>query len=245
MRVGVTLGAVAELVVRYLFQPTYVMDEDSGLRRLLRRQATIDPLKEIYTRGILLSMRYDSQEESDQEIVDCVLDDLKDIVGVDLLFATEDDLKTFFEALYNLLVQFQGLWKGIQRGKQKIEPNFDAHLSTAKYPWYIVRLPVTVEAQKRTSSPLTTTDAKDDYIVVPQIIQIRHDSGPEPITHGWVLQKAQIHAAREEILRISREIRTIPFVEETQGRPRIRPRRAMSISSNVSPIQKRTSPFLP
>ncbi|KAF2442011.1 hypothetical protein P171DRAFT_522919 [Karstenula rhodostoma CBS 690.94] len=245
MRVAVVLGALARLVIKFLLQPTYVLDERGGLRQLLRHQATIDPNKEIHTRSILLSMEHDNQEELEQEMIEFITDDLKDTVCIDVLFSNEEDLETFFDALEDILSQFQKQWKRIQHGRQKLEPSFEAHPSTTKYPWYIVGLPVAAESQKRTSSPLTTTDAHEDTIIVPQIVRMRTEGSPEPITHGWVLQKAQIHAAEEEILRIRRSMKTTPFVEETSSRPRNRPRRTMSISGNTTPVQKKGSRFLP
>ncbi|KAK7191916.1 MEI5 protein [Paraphaeosphaeria sporulosa] len=245
MRVAVVLGALANLMVQFLFQPTYVLGERGGLRQLLRYQATVDPLKEMYARGIILSMKHDYQDEIDQEKIDKIIDDLRDVVRVDILFDTKDDLENFCEALDDLLLQFQDLWKKIQRGKEKLEPSFEERPSAAKYPWYIVGLPAAVETQKRSSSPPATTDAQDDTIIVPQIVQMRTKGDPEPVTHGWVLQKTQIHAADEEIRRISRGLRITPFGEEDTGRPRTRTRRAPSISGNASPDQKKGSPFLP
>lgn len=232
-------------MVPSLFQPTYVLEERRGLRNLLRYQATVDPRKEMYTRGILLSMSHNDQEEREQERIDYIIDDLNKVVRIDVLFATEDDLETFFEALEDLLVQFKELWKRIQRGTQKLEPSFDVQPSATKYPWYIVGLPAAGQTRERNSSPPTTTDAQEDTIIVPQIVQMRTKGGPEPITRGWVLQKAKIHAAEEEILRINRGLRTTPFVEETASRPRIRPRRAMSMSGNASSNQKKIGSFLP
>ena len=243
MRVGIVLGAIARLVVKFLFQPTYMLGERSGLRRLLSYQSRIDPLREAYARGILLSMKHEHQDDIDQGKVDHILDNLKDEVRVGVLFATGDDLEVFEEGLGDLLVRLQKVWQHVQRGKQKLEPSFDERPTTTKFPWYIVGLPAPPTIQPRASAPRTTADAQEDTIIVPQIVQIQMDGDPEPVTRGWVLQKAQIDAADEEI-RVSRGARITPLVEDAPSRPRDRPRRSMSISGNVSPNLKKSGPFL-
>jgi hypothetical protein len=245
MRVAVVLSALARLVVKFLFQPTYVLDECSGLRPLLRHQAAVNPRKEMFTRGVILSMRHEDQKELDLGIIESIMEDLEKIARVDILFATEDDFTAFAEALEELLLQFQAQWKRIQRGTQKLEPSLDGNPSPANYPWYIVDLPVAADGKKRTSSPPTTTDAQDDTIIVPQVVIIRPEGDPEPVTRGWVLQKAHIHAADEERTKIRKTLRTNSFVEETQDRPRNRPRRGMSISASTHPDRRKSNGFLP
>ncbi|KAL1604061.1 hypothetical protein SLS60_005653 [Paraconiothyrium brasiliense] len=240
MRVAVVLGAIARLVVEFLFQPTYLLDANSGLQQLLRHQATVDPRKEMYTRGILLSMPHEDQEEIDQEKIESVIDDLMEVVRVDVLLATDDDVRTFQDALEVLLNRFQEQWKCIQRGKQKLEPNPDARPPMTAHPWYMVDLPQPVEDKKRNSSLRATAAAQDDTIIVPQIVLMRERTAPEPLTHGWVLQQAQIHAAHEEILNIRRGLGSIPVVEEIPTRPRVR-KRTMSITADP----KKGQPFLP
>ncbi|KAJ4345914.1 uncharacterized protein N0V89_012050 [Didymosphaeria variabile] len=232
MRVAVTLGALARLVIKFLFQPTYLVEDYSGLRKALRYQAVIDPRKEMYTRGILLSMLPDDQEQIDEEIIDFILEDLERIVCVDVLFASHDDFDRFSNALQGLLIQFQKQWKQVQRGRQKLEPSPDVHASKTGYPWYVVDFPVAVQDQKRTSSPPTTANAQDGTVIVPQIIRMREQAEPEPVTPGWVLQQAHIHAADEELLKIRRSLRSVSVVEETSNRPRNR-KRTMSITADA------------
>lgn len=244
MRVAVVLGALARLITTFLFQPTYVLDEGSGLRQLLWNQARIDPSKETYTRGILLSMKHDDQDERNQEKVDFIVGDLEKVVGIDILLAAQDDLERFGEKLENHLVRFQKVWQYIQSGRQKLESSFDTYASATKHPWYIVELPAAEDSQKCPSTPRMANDAQDDMIIVPQILQIQTDGSPEPVTRGWVLQKCQTDAAHDEINRLSKAMRAVSLNQDAQIRPRDRPRRSMSISGNASQTLKKGGAFL-
>ena len=71
--------AFATLVDRFVFQPTYLLNETSRLREILCQQASTDPGRERFARGILLSMSSDSQEvnsKDGEDVLDSVLDEL-------------------------------------------------------------------------------------------------------------------------------------------------------------------------
>jgi hypothetical protein len=109
-RVAVILRALARLVVKYIFQPAYLLDEDSGLREILVEQATINPTKERYARGILLSMIPGNQETYDEETVDLVVDKLVDTLNVRVLLYPKA-IETFTSMLKFLVTKFQDEWK--------------------------------------------------------------------------------------------------------------------------------------
>jgi hypothetical protein len=220
MRVAVVLGILASLVGEFLFQPTYVLDERSGLQELLRRQAAINPWKEMYTRGILLSMPHDDQEDIDMGMIESIMENLDEIA--DVFFTPKDDFVTFAKELGELLLEFQKQWKRVQLGREKLEPSLHRIPSLTNYPWYVVDLPAATNAKKRTSSPPTTNNAQDGIIIIPQVVHIRTEGDPAPVTHGWVLQSAHIHAADEEKTKIDRSLRTAPRAEEAPERTRTR-----------------------
>ena len=234
MRVAIILGSVAKLADKFLFQPTHLLAEDSGLREVLRKEATIDPQKELYIRGVLLSISSREQEEYGEESVGFVVDDLLEVVDVQVLLSPET-LPTFAGELKDLMSQFQQLWMTIQSGKQKLEPSFAANPTTTDRYWNVLDLKAAVEDSKRPSVPFTTANAQGGTVVIPRIYHIRPETVPDPITNGCVLQKAHMDAASEEI---RKGLPSTPFTEgilnrsRTLNRSRNRPGRSLSMTTN-------------
>lgn len=228
MRVAIVLGSLATLTDKLLFQPNHLLEEGSGLRGVLRKEATINAKKEMYTRGILLSMSPKDQEKFSEESVEFVVEDLLEVVNVRVLLAP-DSLPTFEGALKDLMSHFQKQWTLIQHGRQKLEPSFAAHPTTTDIPWHVLDFKAAVEDRNRPSALLTTTNAQDGTVVIPRVYHIKPETIPDPITHGCVLQRAHMDAAAEEI---RKGLPRTPFTEGTLSRSRNRPGRSLSMSAN-------------
>ncbi|KAF3050543.1 hypothetical protein E8E11_010564, partial [Didymella keratinophila] len=134
-RTAVVLGTLTRLVDKFIFQPTYLLDEESGLRETLRDQAAVDPMKERYIRGILLSMLLEDQETNSEGAIRLVIKELLETADVQTLLPPEA-LTTFTNSLNTFVRQCQEEWKVIQRGKQKLEPSF-AYSTCADHPWQL------------------------------------------------------------------------------------------------------------
>lgn len=164
MRVAMILSTLARLVDKFIFQPTFLLREDSGLREILRQQAIIDPTKERYTRGVLLSMSPDEQEANVKEGVKIIVQDLLDTVDVGVLLPPET-LATFEKELESFITQFQDEWKVVKCGKQKLEPSFTYYNSTDR-PWHVFDMEVPgVKNRNHTEQPLATSNMIDDIVI--------------------------------------------------------------------------------
>lgn len=232
MRTAIILGVLTRLVDKFIFQPTYLLDEESGLREVLRDEAANDPVKERYTRGILLSMSPDEQEANGESIVHHVVEQLLDIANARVLLTPEASA-TFSEALEGFVRQCQEQWKIIQRGKQKLEPSF-AYSASSDYPWQLFDDTIADAKDERHSEELSATTAiESDIVLIPRIYHVSTKPDPDPITPGCVLRKTHFDAAAEEL---RNSLPSAPFTHATSGRHRNRPRRAMSVTGNSKPF---------
>lgn len=232
MRAAVVLGALARLVDKFVFQPTYLLDEESGLREILCSEASIDPVKERYTRGILLSMSPDEQETNSEAIVRHVANELLETVNVKALL-TQETYAAFAQELDDFIQQCQEIWRIIQRGKQKLELSF-AHSTCSNPPWQLFD-DTHVDARNGEHSDRlsTTTAIENDVVLIPRIFVIGTKTEPDPITRGCVLQKAHLDVAAEELRKM---VQSAPFARASSNRHRNRPARTMSASRNSRPF---------
>jgi hypothetical protein len=218
MRVAIVIGTLATLLDKLVFQPTYLFDDDSGLRDVLLYQAGIDSSKERYARGILLSMLSDEQEtRSNKETANLVVSLLLDTANVQVLLDSERVL-TVENELQQLVLKFQESWRIIQRGEQKLDTNFDPYL-TANKLWYIIETGAKIvkEEHRNKATSSTTTLDEDNTIVVPQVCLIATESDPVPITHGYVIRRTCIDAAEKEL---RRDLPSAAFARAPTGRHR-------------------------
>jgi hypothetical protein len=240
MRVAVILGALARLIDNIVFQPTYIMNHKSELREVLRHQATIDPNKERYARGILLSMFPEEQESNSKDGIAYIVKALLTIVGVEVLL-TSETVQAFQEALKQLVTKFQNEWKAIQCGKQKLEPDFSYSVTTG-HPWHLVDIQGTdIKERKRNKADLFTVDAEDDTVIVPRLYLMTSGDEPRPVTHGYVLRKAHQSAAEAEV---RSHLPNTPFAMTTSSRQRNRMARPLSMANDTTPAERTGNRFL-
>ncbi|KAJ4993160.1 MEI5 protein [Stagonosporopsis vannaccii] len=232
MRAAVVLGALARLIDKFIFQPTYLLDEQSGLREVLLHEAAFDPVKERYTRGILLSMSPDEQVANSESVQHVVVEELLDTVNVKALL-TPQTFDSFPEALSAFVRQFQEEWKIVQRGKQKLEPGF-AFLASAKHPSQLFGKDDSNKSNERypREFPITTA-VENNIVLIPCIYLVVSKDEPDPITQGCVLCKAQLDVAAEEM---RNSLPSAPFKQASSSRHRNRPGRTMSVSGNNRPF---------
>ena len=67
MRVAAILATLSRLINRDIFQPTFLLDSNSGLRELLREQAMENSRREAQCRALLLAMFPDEQIDEASE----------------------------------------------------------------------------------------------------------------------------------------------------------------------------------
>ncbi|RYN17590.1 hypothetical protein AA0115_g11735 [Alternaria tenuissima] len=204
MRVAMVVEAFATLVDRFVFQPTYLLNETSRLREILCQQASTDPGRERFARGILLSMSSDSQEvnsKDGEDVLDSVLDELLRNSMMRSLF-TAEDISSLDKELTDLVIQFQEEWEKVQRGKQKLEADF-CHSNSTDHTWNVISMRATKYKEDQHSELFSDSGIyqEDDIVIVPQVYVIIKGEEKTPLTHGFLLRKADLDAAKDEARR--------------------------------------------
>ena len=245
MRVATILGVLARLIDNYIFQPAYQLEFDSGFRQLSLRQAAVDPKKERYTRGIILSMFSGEQESRGKERIDWVMDDLFREAGV-RAFLANDAVVPFEVELENFLMQAQGTWRSVQYSEERLEPSFHySHDTDLDWDNFEVQVGAKgakanganssngtngVNGKKGNQPVLSVTgDGIEDepFVIFPRVYVMGTE--PEPINSGTVLRKTQLRAAAQEIREISSHT---PFAQAASTRHRAKPTRSMSMTGD-------------
>lgn len=223
------LGILARLVDKCLLQPTWLLRQDSGFREHLRHQAPLDPRKERFARGIILSMFPEEQEANCADRIDWVIEYVVKDSGIGALLPPET-VETFVEVLEEFLIKVKTCWQAVQCGQQRLEPSFKYH-HDAQVEWGEFELNV---ADRRDGdqpiSPTTIEDEDDEvFVIFPRVFLM--ETTPKPITAGTVVRKSQLHAAAQEARKAQSPA---PFEEPASSRHRRKSSRAMSMSSNAA-----------
>jgi hypothetical protein len=196
MRIAVMLAILARAIDKDIFQPTYILDGESGIRELLLHQAIADSGKEAYCRSILLSMFPEEQTKVSEERVKEVIGDVG-WYAQDLLSVTQ--FETFKAGLEEVVQSASDLWKTIQRAKQRYEPNF-ALEDYDDFDWEIIGFEErTAAAGEEGSAKVTGAGTDEDLLVIFPRVYAVDDGDPDPITHGVVLKRSQSAEATQEL----------------------------------------------
>ncbi|ORY18328.1 hypothetical protein BCR34DRAFT_610336 [Clohesyomyces aquaticus] len=232
MRIAMVVGILARLVDRYIFQPTYILDDESGFRELLRRQVAVDDKKEAFTRGMFLSMFPEEQECWAKNGRDRVIEDLiKDVV---VHFLAPGDIGSFREELENVVVQAQECWRTVQYCNRRLEPSF-RYTHDTNFGWQTFEFQIANPREgNQPVSPVAADDPEDElFVIFPRVYIVKCK---QPITPGAVLRKAQFRAAALEARENASQA---PFTEPASTRHR--PRRSRDMSGSSEGAQGGTS----
>lgn len=121
MRIAVILAILARLIDKYLFQPSYILHEESGLREILIRQAIENSKREAFTRGIFLATFEDEQADIADELVTRIVKELMHHIH-DLLPAVH--VESFRNRLEQIVQDARDIWWKAQRLRLRLEPDF-------------------------------------------------------------------------------------------------------------------------
>ena len=165
------------------------------------------------------------QERDGREAIELVIETLCDTIGGETALGL-DTLTAFVGELRQLLIQIQGLWRAIQQGKQKLEPNF-AYSTSGSQSWHIFSIYGKISEGHQTAR--MTNNVADDVVIFPRIYLMETDAEPISITHGAVLRKDELDAAAEEA---RKGFSVAPFAQPTSGRHRARVGRTLSIAGD-------------
>lgn len=221
MRIAAMLAILARCIDRYIFQPTYILDEESGIRELLVRQAVKNSKKESFCRALLLSMFPEEQAKATTERVDRVIREVAWHVQ-DLFSVTQ--IENFRTDLQRVVQEACDTWQIIQRATERYEPFFElTHYEDLEWETLMSDESGTSAREQSTTNAANGTD--EELLVIFPRLYIVEDAEPSPITPGVVLRRSQSVAAAQELDRKK------PSSPTTRSRPQRA--RQLSISLNT------------
>ena len=188
------LAILARCINLHLFQPTYLLDEEDEIRRLLVRLAVANSKKESFCRAVLISMFPEDQAINVVKAVERVVRDVSWSVRKLISDVQYDRFKLGLE---NVVHQAHETWQLVQCTREKFEPYFELrHYDDIE--WQSLKFDERIAVTEKKNTPRASE--RDDVLLVifPRIYLVA-DNEPDPVTSGVVLMKSQSAAAVEEI----------------------------------------------
>jgi len=122
MRCAVILGTIAREIDVHIFQPTYLLGDDSGIREFLVGLAMVDSKKESFCRALLRSIEPEAQARNAEQRIKHVIDNVGWYIS-ELL--PKDRHEKFLEDLLQVVRLACDIAKIMQRTRDKYEPDFE------------------------------------------------------------------------------------------------------------------------
>ncbi|KAL2803113.1 hypothetical protein BJX63DRAFT_425568 [Aspergillus granulosus] len=122
MRLAIFLAILAREVDKQIFQPTYIMPEDAGIREVLANLAASDSEKESFCRSVFLSINPDAQNAALQSRVQAVIRNASSYL-YDML--PDDQFDQLRASVGKIVKKAVDLWNPLQRSLQRYEPDFE------------------------------------------------------------------------------------------------------------------------
>jgi len=223
MRIAVILAILTRSIDRHVFNSTYLLKEESGVREVLLRQAVHNSKKESFCRALLLSMFPDEQKEAAGQRMKQVIQDIMWNVEELLPSATT---KTFQSDLEWFIWRACNTWVIMQHIRKRFEPSFElVRLKDFEWQTLLFDANVAGEMEQRT----TMQGGRDDELLVvfPRLYIVEKDHEPDPVTPGTVLRRSQSLAAAQEL---EKQPLSPTFGRATSTRSRPQKPRNLSIS---------------
>ncbi|KAJ5816156.1 hypothetical protein N7447_008389 [Penicillium robsamsonii] len=213
---------------KHIFQPNYLIPEDSQLRHIMSNLAETDSDKESFCRSMLLSIDQQSQQETIQFRIQHVLRQVSSCVH-DLFSGAQYD--EFRQRVANIVKKAIDIWLPLQRSQQKYESDFDP-LDWNDNEWVTFNLPGENTEKNATAHGI----ASDTLLTIfPRISQVK-DGRRHPLT--FVTQLTKTHPL---YIQAGQEINSKPN-NPTIGRMSLNGTRRKSIAANTDRL--RESAFL-
>lgn len=122
MRMAAVLGICAQLLSKYIFQPTYLLN-DSSLSNLIVEISEVDPDTELYLRSVLLPIHPNKQEKNAKARIGHVVANVVQYAGPML---SEESEEEFRSSLTNVCKTICDQWMDFQKLEAQVEPTFEA-----------------------------------------------------------------------------------------------------------------------
>lgn len=195
MRIAATLAILARSIDNHIFQPTYILEEDSGIRELLLRQAVSSSKRESLCRALLLKMFPSDQANAAKERIKRVSADVMQEVQ-DLL--SSDNGERFKSDLEQVAQSASEVWWDMQRVKERFEHSFEL-VPCQDIEWEPLSLGEDADGDQGPTGDLRARD--EELLVVFPRLYVVADDEPEAITPGTVLRRSQSAVAARELER--------------------------------------------
>jgi hypothetical protein len=238
LRIVKVLAILAELIDKYMFQPTYLLPEVSQFKELLYIIAMKEPETERFLRGIMLAVLEDEQKSAEEQLVIDATKELMRDYGVEDIISPES-FTEFEQRLKELLTDAQEAWRAIQYSTHIFATEFDyAQMPAHEWQLFRFRTESTTERDD-TSSSVSTADPENDFVVLfPRVYLMTSKEDPKPITTGTIVNKKRIHAMVRE------ERENAQSAEQTLLHSRNRSGRTLSMSNDGPRGVQMRGPFL-
>lgn len=122
MRLAMTLDILSREICKNIFQPNYILPEDSEIHGILSHLAENDTEKECFYRRILLSLSLNAEESLLQTRVQTVVRNMSSYLWKLLSETQHDSIRASIERIAQKAADF---WLPVQRAQQRYETEFD------------------------------------------------------------------------------------------------------------------------
>jgi hypothetical protein len=122
MRLAMTLAILSREICQHIFQPNYILPEDSELHRILSHLAENDTEKEGFCRRLLLSIDQNAEESILQARIQTVIRNVSSYLWTLLSDTQHDAIRISIGKVVQRAAEF---WLPIQRAQQRYETAFD------------------------------------------------------------------------------------------------------------------------
>ncbi|KAI0593779.1 hypothetical protein F4775DRAFT_487475 [Biscogniauxia sp. FL1348] len=192
MRVAAVMAILGSLLSRYIFQPTYHLEDSTELSDLMSDLANYDPAREGYLRAVLLEVLPERQKLNSKLRVEKVVDEVLACIEPLLPGGKQKAARASLEAACS---QVCSQWMQLQKLEDRIEPSYEATYDEEE--WKLLPLPATDDDSNGTDHAVG--DIGDIVTVAwPSFLSLWAGGEPEVVAEGFVLTKDQMRRAREE-----------------------------------------------
>lgn len=229
MRLVIVLAVLSREIDKYLFQPTYIVPEDSQFREAMANLAASDREKECFCRSILLSIDPGFQRKTVQSREQAVV---RNVTSYLYGLLSETQYSEFHASVKDVVAKAVQVWHPIQRAKQKFETDFEP-LLWGDEGWASFEFPGDTSVANRTGDDVL--DGGNLLTVFPRITAVEKE-GRSPYTFV-----VQVRSTQPQCLAAEQEMRQEP-ASPTVGRMTSNRSRGKHNPSNSE--SKATGPFL-
>ncbi|KAL5340245.1 hypothetical protein BJX70DRAFT_407541 [Aspergillus crustosus] len=122
MRLAIFLAILAREVDKQIFQPTYIVPEDAGIRDILANLAASDNERESFCRSILLSINPEVQNTALLSRIQAVIRNASSYLYGML---PDDQFDQLRASIGKIVERAVSVWNPLQRSLQRYEPDFE------------------------------------------------------------------------------------------------------------------------